>query len=60
MGDGGPRFILALNPPTPAAHRAYAVLTLAPEATHAALLDYPEHIASTLHDFITRRVAARA
>ena len=27
MGDGGPRFILALNPPTPAAHRAYAVLT---------------------------------
>ena len=36
MGDGGPRFILALNPPTPAAHRAYAVLTLAPGATHAA------------------------
>jgi multidrug efflux pump len=36
MGDGGPRFILALNPPTPAAHRAYAVLTLAPGASHAA------------------------
>jgi multidrug efflux pump len=35
MGDGGPRFILALNPPTPAAHRAYAVLTLSPYATHA-------------------------
>ncbi|QPF75409.1 efflux RND transporter permease subunit [Roseateles sp. DAIF2] len=34
VGDGGPRFILALNPPTPAAHRAYAVLTLAPGATH--------------------------
>lgn len=34
MGDGGPRFILALNPPTPAAHRAYAVLTLSPETTH--------------------------
>ncbi len=39
MGDGGPRFILALNPPTPAAHRAYAVLTLAPEATHAAAIE---------------------
>ncbi len=34
VGDGGPRFILALNPPTPAAHRAYAVLTLAPGHTH--------------------------
>lgn len=34
VGDGGPRFILALNPPTPASHRAYAVLTLAPDATH--------------------------
>jgi multidrug efflux pump len=39
MGDGGPRFILALNPPTPAAHRAYAVLTLAPEVTHAAAIE---------------------
>lgn len=39
MGDGGPRFILALNPPTPAAHRAYAVLTLAPQATHAAAIE---------------------
>lgn len=34
MGDGGPRFILALNPPTPAAHRAYAVITLADGYTH--------------------------
>ena len=34
MGDGGPRFILALNPPTPAAHRAYAVITLADGVTH--------------------------
>ncbi|MBB4845360.1 multidrug efflux pump subunit AcrB [Paucibacter oligotrophus] len=34
VGDGGPRFILALNPPTPASHRAYAVLTLAPGFTH--------------------------
>lgn len=34
VGDGGPRFILALNPPTPASHRAYAVLTLAPGVTH--------------------------
>lgn len=39
MGDGGPRFILALNPPTPAAHRAYTVLTLAPGATHAAAME---------------------
>lgn len=39
VGDGGPRFILALNPPTPAAHRAYAVLTLAPGATHAAAME---------------------
>lgn len=39
VGDGGPRFILALNPPTPAAHRAYAVLTLAPGATHAAAIE---------------------
>jgi multidrug efflux pump subunit AcrB len=35
MGDGGPRFILALNPPTPAAHRAYAVVSLSPTASHA-------------------------
>lgn len=34
MGDGGPRFILALNPPTPAAHRAYAIVTLADEVGH--------------------------
>jgi len=38
VGDGGPRFILGLNPPTPAAHRAYAVLTLAPGASHEAAL----------------------
>lgn len=28
VGDGGPRFILGLNPPTPAAHRAYAIVNL--------------------------------
>jgi len=39
MGDGGPRFILALNPPTPAGHRAYAVLSLAPGVTHEAAID---------------------
>lgn len=39
MGDGGPRFILALNPPTPAGHRAYAVLTLAAGASHAAAVE---------------------
>lgn len=38
MGDGGPRFILALNPPTPAAHRAYVVVSLAPTASHEAAI----------------------
>ena len=28
VGDGGPRFILGLNPPTPAAHRAYVVVNV--------------------------------
>lgn len=28
VGDGGPRFILGLNPPTPAANRAYAIVNL--------------------------------
>lgn len=40
MGDGGPRFILALNPPTPSANRAYAVLTLTPQASHAAAIEH--------------------
>lgn len=40
VGDGGPRFILALNPPTPAAHRAYAVITLDPTAQHAAAIEH--------------------
>lgn len=31
-GDGGPRFILGLNPPLPAAHRAYAVINLRKDA----------------------------
>ncbi|MCY4757139.1 efflux RND transporter permease subunit [Pelomonas aquatica] len=39
VGEGGPRFILALNPPTPAAHRAYAVLSLAPGYSHDQALD---------------------
>lgn len=30
VGDGGPRFILALNPPIPAAGRAYAIVNLVP------------------------------
>lgn len=30
VGDGGPRFILALNPPVPAASRAYAIVNLRP------------------------------
>jgi multidrug efflux pump subunit AcrB len=29
VGDGGPRFILGLNPPLPASNRAYAVVNLA-------------------------------
>lgn len=29
VGDGGPRFILGLNPPTPAPHLAYAVVNVA-------------------------------
>ncbi|WCM93895.1 efflux RND transporter permease subunit [Acidovorax sp. NCPPB 2350] len=39
VGDGGPRFILALNPPTPASHRAYAVLTLSPDVPHATAIE---------------------
>jgi multidrug efflux pump subunit AcrB len=34
VGEGGPRFILALDPPVPAAHRMYAVLTLADGYSH--------------------------
>ncbi len=41
IGDGGPRFILGLNPPNPAPHRAYAVINLAdgqdPQAAAARL-----------------------
>lgn len=32
VGDGGPRFILALDPPAPALHRAYAVINVNPHA----------------------------
>jgi multidrug efflux pump subunit AcrB len=32
VGDGGPRFILGLNPPTPASHRAYAIVNLSKDA----------------------------
>lgn len=32
INDGGPRFILGLNPPLPAPHRAYAVVNLDPKA----------------------------
>jgi hypothetical protein len=28
VNDGGPRFILGLNPPSPAPHRIYAVVNL--------------------------------
>lgn len=39
VGDGGPRFILSLNPPTPSPHIAYAVLNLADGADPAATVD---------------------
>lgn len=39
VGDGGPRFILGLNPPTPAPHIAYAVVNLAEEADLDATLN---------------------
>ena len=32
VADGGPRFILGLNPPAPTLNRAYAVINLAPDA----------------------------
>lgn len=35
VGEGGPRFILGLNPPIPAPHRAYIVVNLRPEAVVA-------------------------
>ncbi len=39
VGDGGPRFILGLNPPTPAAHVAYAVLNIGGDADLDATAD---------------------
>lgn len=39
VGDGGPRFILGLNPPLPAAHRAYAIVNLEPGADKAAAVE---------------------
>ncbi len=39
VGDGGPRFILGLNPPTPARHRAYAVVNIAPDADAQAVVE---------------------
>ena len=32
VNDGGPRFILGLNPPSPAPHRAYGIVNLTKEA----------------------------
>jgi multidrug efflux pump len=40
VGDGGPRFILGLNPPTPAAHRAYAVVNLDKDADLDATVEH--------------------
>ncbi|MCZ8063590.1 efflux RND transporter permease subunit [Silanimonas sp.] len=40
VGDGGPRFILGLNPPTPAAHRAYAVVNLDDDADLDATVEH--------------------
>jgi hypothetical protein len=50
MGDGGPRFILALNPPTPAGHRAYAVLTLADGISHTDAIATQPQAGCTLPD----------
>ncbi|HEL3169026.1 efflux RND transporter permease subunit [Stenotrophomonas maltophilia] len=47
MGDGGPRFILALNPPTPAGHRAYAVLSLAKGVKHEAAIERLRSVMAT-------------
>lgn len=38
VGDGGPRFILGLNPPLPAGNRAYAVVNLAKGADSDAVV----------------------
>ena len=38
VNDGGPRFILSLNPPSPAPHRIYAVVNLAKDADIEATL----------------------
>lgn len=38
VGDGGPRFILGLNPPGPASHRAYVVANLKNDADIEATL----------------------
>ncbi len=38
VNDGGPRFILSLNPPSPAPHRIYAVVNLAKHADIEATL----------------------
>lgn len=39
VGEGGPRFILGLNPPNPAPHRAYLVVNVTPETDTAALVE---------------------
>jgi multidrug efflux pump subunit AcrB len=33
VGDGGPRFIVSLNPPSPATNRAYAIVSLREDAS---------------------------
>ncbi len=38
VNDGGPRFILGLNPPLPAPHRAYGIVNLAEDADAAAVV----------------------
>ncbi|WP_433949144.1 efflux RND transporter permease subunit [Brevundimonas diminuta] len=48
VGDGGPRFILGLNPPTPAAHRAYAIVNLQRGADRNAAV-------STIREDLTRQ-----
>jgi multidrug efflux pump subunit AcrB len=49
VGDGGPRFILGLNPPAPAANRAYAVINLAADADREAAVDHIRNELSRLY-----------
>lgn len=48
VADGGPRFILGLNPPTPAVNRAYAIINLSAGTS-------PNDLIQDLRDSLTER-----